>query len=66
MGAITLYATLLLAVTFVALGLLIFSVVHLARTGNHKVKPAALWGFGSLLIASAVFAFTRHLINAAS
>lgn len=66
MGAITFYAALLLAVTALALSLLIFSVAHLARTGNRKARPAALWGAGSLLMALAIFAITRHLINAAS
>jgi hypothetical protein len=65
MGAITFYAALLLAVTGITLGVLICSIWYLARTRHQLAKPAALWGACSIVVAVAVFALTRPIINSA-
>lgn len=66
MGEITFYAALLLAVTGIALGVLIGSVGYLARTRHRLAKTAAFWAAGAMLVVVAVFFVTRPIISNAS
>lgn len=66
LGAITFYAALLLAVTCIALVVLVFSVGYLARTRHHRAKAAALWGALAISMAIILFVVTRPLINGAA
>lgn len=66
MGAITLYAAVLLAVSCVSLGVLVASLGLLARRRHRLFRRAAMWSVLAVTLATLVFVFTRPLINAAT
>lgn len=63
MGQITFYAGVLMAVSGLALLVLIGSIGVLARTHRPLIRRAVCWGLGAVLIAVLVFAATRSLID---
>lgn len=65
MGPITFYAGMLMAVSGLAVLVLIGSIGALARTHRPLIKRAACWGLGAMLVAVLVFATTRPLIDRA-
>lgn len=65
MGPITFYAGVLMAITGLAMAVVIGCLAVLARAHRPLVGRAMLWGLGSVLVAGLVFAATRPLIDRA-
>jgi hypothetical protein len=66
MGPITFYAALLLAVSGLSVAVHVCTVAYLVRIRHQLAKRAAIWGLSALLVAVAIFAITRTIINGAT
>ncbi len=63
MGSITFYAGVLMAISGLAMLMIIGCMAALVRAHRPLVRRATLWGLGAVLVAGLVFAATRSLID---
>jgi hypothetical protein len=65
MGPITFYAALLLAISGLSVTMLMCSVGHLLHIHHPQARRATIWGLSALVVAAAIFAITRPMVNGA-